>query len=582
MNYINTIIQKAVKITCLAVLLFVQFPGIAQIEFKSGYDYSSSSLYPELSYDMYWKCFEINGISTFTELTQQTLKASNGYNGAGAPAPYAKWISPFTGIQIFHAPSEYLMYEINFNVTSSGSSPSLTADFTADNTPTHIFIDNFSSPIWALSGAYSNTQFNTLIHVSNLPVSPLSPGLHKLYVVTYNFGSGSGDNTQSGLIFSGILNSVTGNVEPAVSHSIAGNVWNDVNANGVRSGQFEVSLNNIPLTLYTSTMGYVAGAVTNNFGEYVFSNVVDGSYIVKANPSTTWTQSYPTSNAGYSITVSSSSPPLINNNDFGLYLSCCTSGMVSMDLSTPFNCALSSPTLTYNAVGDCHSAATYTYSVNFGDGSGSSAASGTHTYTTEGTYTFSIVAMPSAGCLPVVYTRTITIYPCTEPCADCVGPFAPQAGDYLIGFWVKEDQASQVAYYSSGATLTFYDASNVQIGSPVNVNPPTSDPIMIEGWQRVEGKFTVPSPAKYMKIELNNASSTVDTYFDDIRIHPFDANMKSFVYDPINLRLMAELDENNFATFYEYDDGGALVRVKKETEKGVMTIKESREKKSVK
>lgn len=39
---------------------------------------------------------------------------------------------------------------------------------------------------------------------------------------------------------------------------------------------------------------------------------------------------------------------------------------------------------------------------------------------------------------------------------------------------------------------------------------------------------------------------------------------------------MAEIDENGFATFYEYDDEGLLVRVKKETERGTMTLKESR------
>ena len=42
------------------------------------------------------------------------------------------------------------------------------------------------------------------------------------------------------------------------------------------------------------------------------------------------------------------------------------------------------------------------------------------------------------------------------------------------------------------------------------------------------------------------------------------------------LRLMAELDERNYATFYEYDEEGKLIRVKKETEKGVMTIQENR------
>jgi hypothetical protein len=39
---------------------------------------------------------------------------------------------------------------------------------------------------------------------------------------------------------------------------------------------------------------------------------------------------------------------------------------------------------------------------------------------------------------------------------------------------------------------------------------------------------------------------------------------------------MAELDDRNYATFYEYDEEGTLVRVKKETEKGIYTIKESR------
>jgi hypothetical protein len=39
---------------------------------------------------------------------------------------------------------------------------------------------------------------------------------------------------------------------------------------------------------------------------------------------------------------------------------------------------------------------------------------------------------------------------------------------------------------------------------------------------------------------------------------------------------MAELDENNYATFYEYDLEGGLIRVKKETEKGIFTIQETR------
>jgi hypothetical protein len=98
---------------------------------------------------------------------------------------------------------------------------------------------------------------------------------------------------------------------------------------------------------------------------------------------------------------------------------------------------------------------------------------------------------------------------------------------------------------------------------------------LVEGWQRYESVVDIPANATQMTLTLQ-ASDSAATYFDDIRIHPYNAQMKSFVYSAVNLRLMAELDENNYATFYEYDDDGTLVRLKKETERGVQTIKESR------
>ena len=73
-----------------------------------------------------------------------------------------------------------------------------------------------------------------------------------------------------------------------------------------------------------------------------------------------------------------------------------------------------------------------------------------------------------------------------------------------------------------------------------------------------------------------NATANAKMYFDDLRIQPFNSSQKAYVYDPVSLKLMAELDENNYATFYEYDDDGTLIRVKKETERGVQTIKETR------
>lgn len=99
---------------------------------------------------------------------------------------------------------------------------------------------------------------------------------------------------------------------------------------------------------------------------------------------------------------------------------------------------------------------------------------------------------------------------------------------------------------------------------------------IIDGWQRIEGEFTIPASASDISIELNCTSPTGDCFFDDVRVFPTNGSMKSYVYDPVNMRLVAELDERNYAIMYEYDEEGKLVRVKKETAKGIMTIKESR------
>lgn len=156
------------------------------------------------------------------------------------------------------------------------------------------------------------------------------------------------------------------------------------------------------------------------------------------------------------------------------------------------------------------------------------------------------------------------------PCENCVASFEliPEKR-YMISAWVKEDGAP--------VTKTSYDNPQIILAFPsVTITLPAFTPsgIIIDGWQRIEAEFTVPTGATDMQIQLVSLSG--DVYFDDIRVFPFDASMKSYVYDPITLRLMAELDERNYATIYEYDEEGKLVRVKKETERGVMTIQENK------
>ncbi len=150
--------------------------------------------------------------------------------------------------------------------------------------------------------------------------------------------------------------------------------------------------------------------------------------------------------------------------------------------------------------------------------------------------------------------------------------FVMQSGKkMLFSGWVRENCSSpcnSATYTNNKAELSF-DAGG---SGAITLNP--AGPI-IEGWQRVEGEFFVRGDATSMTMKLINSGGG-DSYWDDIRIHPFNANMKSYVYDPVNLRLKAELDANNYASFYEYDEEGTLIRTKVETKEGVKTISESR------
>jgi hypothetical protein len=163
---------------------------------------------------------------------------------------------------------------------------------------------------------------------------------------------------------------------------------------------------------------------------------------------------------------------------------------------------------------------------------------------------------------------------------DFIYPFYPVSANasgynYLVSYWVKEagtgiNQAWD--YTNNNLTIT-------QGTGPAFATANLKKSTVIDGWQRVEYSFAI--PAGYsgpLNVNLINSSSNANlkVFFDDIRIQPTTASMKTYVYNPTNMRYMAELDANNYATFYDYDDQGNLTRVKKETERGIMTIKESK------
>jgi hypothetical protein len=191
-------------------------------------------------------------------------------------------------------------------------------------------------------------------------------------------------------------------------------------------------------------------------------------------------------------------------------------------------------------------------------------------FTSAGTYILEVIPSQCFG------TMTLTMLNDRElicdasfNCTDCISSFSPPSGKYIVSAWVKEDinDPTVTSYQNAHLDISFTDA--VQTFSLLPVGK------IIDGWQKIEGTIEIPFTASSLKIELKVNSGTA--YFDDVRFFPYDGSMMSYVYDPLSLRLMAELDERNYATLYEYDEEGKLIRVKKETEKGVMTIQENRD-----
>ncbi|MBI3133514.1 MAG: hypothetical protein HYZ14_02455 [Bacteroidetes bacterium] len=192
-------------------------------------------------------------------------------------------------------------------------------------------------------------------------------------------------------------------------------------------------------------------------------------------------------------------------------------------------------------------------------GSGSSSwTAGSHTYVTD--------IYGGGTCRGY---DTLTFFVSASSCDTC-NSFKPKSGEtYWLSAWVQED--------NGGTQLSTYDDVSISldfVGTSTTTVTLTPTGEIIDGWQRIAGEFTIPANTYDLEVNLNAGNLT--TYFDDIRIHPFNGSMKSYVYDGTTFWLVAELDDNNYATFYEYDAEGGLIRIKKETSGGIVTIQETR------
>lgn len=110
-------------------------------------------------------------------------------------------------------------------------------------------------------------------------------------------------------------------------------------------------------------------------------------------------------------------------------------------------------------------------------------------------------------------------------------------------------------------------------GSETVLATATAEGKSIDGWRQINATFDIPANVRSISIELTPGTRA---WYDDIRVQPFNSIMKTYVYDANTLRIMATLDENNYASMYEYDSEGNLARTKRETEDNIITLQEIR------
>lgn len=117
--------------------------------------------------------------------------------------------------------------------------------------------------------------------------------------------------------------------------------------------------------------------------------------------------------------------------------------------------------------------------------------------------------------------------------------------------------------YSDTKTVTRNNADNVAVG----------DWILMSVELEVPSNFSTAAPHR-MTVSLSNPGSS-KAYFDDFAFHPKDAVMTGNVYDVRTGALVAQLDNDNFATKYVYDNALRLTSTFKEYSGGVKKITES-------
>lgn len=164
-------------------------------------------------------------------------------------------------------------------------------------------------------------------------------------------------------------------------------------------------------------------------------------------------------------------------------------------------------------------------------------------------------------------THSLLLHPnCSLTLSNLVNPTSGNM--YAIRYWVKDPDPSRWKQLLPTSFTSFMGVSSI-----------TSSRVIAQSgdWKLLEYVVLANGSSFSMTFThplLSGGESTF-IYIDDIKIQPLSSAMSSLVYETNTLRLIASLSESHFATLYQYDQEGRLIRTVQETVGGYKTIAEA-------
>lgn len=89
-------------------------------------------------------------------------------------------------------------------------------------------------------------------------------------------------------------------------------------------------------------------------------------------------------------------------------------------------------------------------------------------------------------------------------------------------------------------------------------------------WTYIEKEFLVPADVKKLNIRVDNNGGGI-VWFDDLRIHPSNARMSSYTYEPF-IGMTSKTDPNHQSEFYTYDGYNRLAVIRDDNNNILKTI----------